>query len=75
MSLREIVPGDSQGLYQMALVAPPAVTSSSGAQIRCSFRASGAGQADAERDTFVGFGPPGVPHALQFIDLRQPASP
>jgi hypothetical protein len=40
-----------------------------------SFRASGSGQGGIQLDTTIGLGPAGVPHALQFVDLRQVASP
>jgi len=69
------VPGDSLGLYQMALTAQGTVMTSSGSRVRCSFRASGSGRADIQLDTTIGFGPAGMPHPLQFVDLRQAASP
>ncbi|HEU0301059.1 MAG TPA: carboxypeptidase-like regulatory domain-containing protein [Longimicrobium sp.] len=62
----ETVPIDAQGRYHAFLVAPWTVLGGGeSGRVACRFSA-GAIRADAT----VGFGPRGLPHVLQIVDLR-----
>ena len=59
--------GDSLGHYQVAL-------ESVAGRHHCTFVANGAGPVPIQRDTTIGFAPPGL-HPLQYVDLRETITP
>lgn len=60
--------GDGAGRFGGTVYASRDVLGGEAARIPCRFTADGA--AAVRRDTTVGFGPPGLPHPLQLVDLR-----
>jgi hypothetical protein len=63
------VPTDGDGRYGANLSAPAA------GRIRCVFAVPDLASPRIRVDTAIGFGPVGQLHALQFINLREPAAP
>jgi hypothetical protein len=61
----ETVPANAQGNYHAFLVASGTVPGGASGRVSCEFSAAG-----IHTDATVGFGPRGLPHALQIVNLR-----
>ena len=62
---------DSNNRYVANLSLTVSELGSRSARIRCLLTAIGPYGAPITLDTLIGFGPPGLPHVLQIIDLRE----
>ena len=61
----ETVPIDGQGHYHAFLAAAGSVLGGDTGRVSCRFSAAG-----IQKNATIGFGPRGLPHVLQIVDLR-----
>jgi hypothetical protein len=64
-------PVGEQGQYAHGLTVPRTLIGGSSGGLDCTFTANDAGTAVASVNHRVGFGPPGLPHVMQLVDLHQ----
>lgn len=60
------VPIQAEGRYHAALLTSPETVGGASGRVPCVFT----GPANIRVERFIGFGPAGLPHALQFVNLR-----
>jgi hypothetical protein len=65
------VPADSVGRYSLNLAAPARVLGGPSGSLTCLFSVSEGGPPRISRDVVIGFARAGLPHAMQFVDLRE----
>lgn len=64
--INQLAPIDAQGHYGASLQTSPESIGGRSGRLACEFTATGGARAEAS----IGFGPPGLPHPLQIVDLH-----